>query len=224
MPAALLMRPDAVVSHELLLDGVWGAETPASGHKVPASHVNPLRRVLDALGTRPAESVIRSGKGWYRFVVDGVRLDTADLTERGDEALRVKASGDLAGATDQLSAALALFRGEPLVNLPGPFAQNERQRLLERRRTLRLASLECLVLLGRFGEALDDLGAPSASPSGPFDESLPALRLRALYGCERRTEALNVCQEMRVRLRDEVGVDPGEGAGTSGPAAVPSGR
>ncbi|MCX5355583.1 BTAD domain-containing putative transcriptional regulator [Streptomyces mirabilis] len=208
--AALLLRPDAVVSHELLLDGVWGTQTPASGHKVLASHVNPLRRTLDALGTRPAESVIRSGKGWYRFVVDGVRLDTADLTERGDEALRTKASGDLAGATDQLSAALALFRGEPLANLPGPFAQTERQRLLERRRTLRLTSLECLVLLGRFGEALDDLAAPSASPSDPFDESLLALRMRALYGCERQAEALNTYQEMRVRLRDELGVDPGE--------------
>ncbi|MFF8024828.1 BTAD domain-containing putative transcriptional regulator [Streptomyces sp. NPDC007896] len=206
MLAVLLLRPDAVVSHELLLDGVWGAETPASGHKVLASHVNPLRRTLDALGTRPAESVIRSGKGWYRFVVDGVRLDTADLTERGDAALRTKASGDLAGATDQLSAALALFRGEPLANLPGPFAQSERQRLLERRRTLRLTSLECLVLLGRFGEALDDL----AAPSDPFDESLLALRMRVLYGCERQAEALNAYQEMRVRLRDELGVDPGE--------------
>ncbi|WP_329373596.1 BTAD domain-containing putative transcriptional regulator [Streptomyces sp. NBC_01483] len=97
----------------------------------------PAARALDALGTRPAESLIRSGKGWYRFVVDGVRLDTADLTERGDKALRTRASGDLAGATDQLSAALALFRGEPLANLPGPFARNERQRLLERRRALR---------------------------------------------------------------------------------------
>lgn len=203
--AALLLRPDAVVSHGQLLDGVWASETPASGHKVLASHVNPLRRALDAEGTRPAESVIRSGKGWYRFAVDGVRLDTADLTERGDEALRTKASGDLAAATDQLSAALALFRGEPLANLPGPFAQNERQRLLERRRTLQMERLKCLVLLGRFDDALAALSA-----SDRYDESLLALRMRALYGCERQAEALKVYEDMRVRLRDELGVDPGE--------------
>ncbi|MFF7603540.1 AfsR/SARP family transcriptional regulator [Streptomyces mirabilis] len=206
--SSLLLRQGAVVSHEQLLDSVWGSETPASGHKVLASHVNPLRRALDSEGTRPAESVIRSGKGWYRFAVNGVRLDTAGLTERGDEALRTKASGDLATATDQLSAALALFRGEPLSNLPGPFARNERQRLLERRRTLRIERLKCLVLLSRFGDALDDLAILSGSDR--YDESLLALRMRALYGCERQTEALNAYEDMRVRLRDQLGVDPGE--------------
>ncbi|MGW1030084.1 BTAD domain-containing putative transcriptional regulator [Streptomyces sp. NPDC002577] len=206
--AALLLRQGAVTSHEQLLDGVWGSEPPASGTKVLASHVNPLRRTLDAEGIRHTESVIRSGKGWYRFVVDGVRLDVADLVEQGDEALRTRASGDLATATDQLSAALGLFQGEPLANLPGPFAQAERERLLERRRTLRLARLECLVLLGRFTDALDDLASPAASDR--YDESLLALRMRALYGCERQAEALNAYQEMRIRLRDELGVDPGE--------------
>ncbi|MCX4706093.1 BTAD domain-containing putative transcriptional regulator [Streptomyces sp. NBC_01373] len=206
--AALLLRQGAVVSHDQLLDSVWGSQPPGSGHKVLASHVNPLRRALDAEGTRPTESLIRSGKGWYRFLADDVRLDVADLTERGDEALRTKAFGDLATATNQLSGALALFQGEPLANLPGPYAQAERERLLERRRTLRLARLESLVLLGRFTDALDDLAALSASD--PYDESLLALRMRALYGCERQAEALNAYQDMRVRLRDELGVDPGE--------------
>ncbi|KOU25140.1 SARP family transcriptional regulator [Streptomyces sp. WM6372] len=205
--AALLLRRGAVVSHEQLMHGVWGVEPPASGHKVLASHVNPLRRALDADGTRHTESVIRSGKGWYRFAVEGVRLDAADLTERGVEARRTKASGELARAVDQLSAALALFRGEPLAGLPGAFAQAERQRLSESRRGLRLDRLECLVLLGRFGDALDDLTI--LSPSDRYDESLLALRMRALYGCERQAEALNAYQGMRVRLRDELGVDPG---------------
>ncbi|MGP4044075.1 BTAD domain-containing putative transcriptional regulator [Streptomyces sp. 2A115] len=208
MLAALLLRQGAVVSHEQLLDGVWGSEPPATGNKVLASHVNPLRRTLDFEGTRHTESVIRSGKGWYRFVVDEARLDLSDLAERGDEALRTKASGDLATATDQLSAALALFQGEPLANLPGPFAHAERERLMERRRSLRLTRLECLVLLGRFGDALDDLAALSASD--PYDESLLALRMRALYGCDRQAEALNAYQDMRTRLGDELGVDPGE--------------
>ncbi|WP_327417296.1 AfsR/SARP family transcriptional regulator [Streptomyces sp. NBC_01233] len=206
--AALLLSRGAVVGHEQLMHGVWGSEPPASGHKVLASHVNPLRRALDADGTRHTESVIRSGKGWYRFVVDGVRLDVADLTERGVEARRTKASGELARAVAQLSSALALFRGEPLAGLPGPFAQAERERLSERRRGLRLDRLECLVLLGRFGDALDDLTV--LSPSDRYDESLLALRMRALYGCDRQAEALNAYQGMRVRLRDELGVDPGE--------------
>ncbi|MEU6260252.1 BTAD domain-containing putative transcriptional regulator [Streptomyces sp. NPDC047043] len=206
--AALLLRQGAVLSHGQLLDSVWGTEPPAGGRKVLPTHVNSLRRALDPAGTPPAESVISSGKGWYGFVVEAVRLDTADLGERGDAAMRTVASGDLAGAADQLSAAIELFRGEPLANLPGPFAQDERQRLEERRRALRLERLKCLVLLRRFGDALDDLAGLSASDR--YDESLVALRMRALYGCERQAEALNAYEDMRVRLRDELGVDPGE--------------
>lgn len=209
--AALLLRQGAVASHAQLLDAVWGTEPPAGGRKVLPTHVNSLRRVLDTQGTQPANSLIRSGKGWYRFVVEQVRLDTADLAQRSDEAMRTLASGDLATAADQLSAALGLFQGEPLANLPGPFAQDERQRLWERRRTLRLERLKCLVLLRRFGDALDDLAGPSGpSSSDRYDESLLALRMRALYGCERQAEALNAYEDMRVRLRDDLGVDPGE--------------
>lgn len=206
--AALLLRQGAVMSRERLLDAVWGEEPPAGGHKVLPTHVNSLRRVLDPEGTPPAESVIRSGKGWYRFVVEEVRLDTADLDERGDEALRTVASGDLATAADQLSAAIRLFRSEPLAGLPGPFAQEERQRLEERRRTFRLERLKCLVLLGRFGDALDDLSGLSASDR--YDESLTALRMRALYGRGRQAEALKTYEDLRVQLRAELGTDPGE--------------
>lgn len=109
-----------MVSHERLLDAVWGEEPPEVGHKVLPAHVDSLRRLLDPEGTRPAESVIRSGMGWYRCAVEEVRLDTADLEERGAEALRTVASGDLAIAADQLAAAIGLFRGEPPAGVPGP--------------------------------------------------------------------------------------------------------
>ncbi|MFI9313958.1 BTAD domain-containing putative transcriptional regulator [Streptomyces althioticus] len=173
-----------------------------------ASHVNPLRRTLDRAGTRHTESVIRSGKGWYRFVLDDVGLDLADLAELGDRALRTKASGTLASAVEQLTETLALFRGEPLAQLSGPFAAAERERLSERRRTLRLARLSCLVDVGRYGDALDGL-APSPE-ADRYDELMLALRMRALYGCERQAEALLAYEDMRRRLADELGVDPGE--------------
>ncbi|MFJ9657300.1 AfsR/SARP family transcriptional regulator [Streptomyces griseoflavus] len=211
MLVAMLLSRGAVVSHERLLDAVWGAEPPAGGRKVLPTHVNALRRALDPDGTPPAESVIRSGKGWYRLVAEGVRLDTTELEEQGDAALRTAASGDLVTATDQLSTALELFRGEPLAGVPGPFARDERRRWEERRRALRLARIKCLVTMGRFGEALDDIGGLPASPvADPYDESLRALRMRALYGCGRQAEALRAYEDMRVRLRDELGADPGE--------------
>ncbi|WP_405698015.1 BTAD domain-containing putative transcriptional regulator [Streptomyces sp. NBC_01185] len=211
MLAALLLSGGTAVTHEWLLDAVWGAQPPPVGRKVLPTHINSLRRVLDPEGTPPSESVIRSGKGWYRFVIEHARLDTDDVDELGDAALSTVASGDPTVAADELASVLALFRGEPLAGLPGPFARDERQRLQERRRTLRLERLRCLVVLRRFGEALDDLGGlPESSEAEHYDESLRALRIRVLYGCGRQAEALAAFEDMRVRLRDELGADPGE--------------
>ncbi|MFD9539829.1 BTAD domain-containing putative transcriptional regulator [Streptomyces sp. NPDC060022] len=206
--AALVLRVDTRVSHEQLLDDLWDGQPPGSGHKVLPSHIHPLRKTLDVPGAGPAESVIRSGKGWYSFGGHGVRLDVTELDERSGVARQAKVSGDVGTAMDRYSEALALFRGEPLTGLPGRRAQEERRRLLERRLSLRLERLECLVLLGRSADALDELAA--LSTSDPLNESVLALRMRALYGSGRQAEALNSFQGMRGRLRDELGVDPGE--------------
>ncbi|MFD9500459.1 BTAD domain-containing putative transcriptional regulator [Streptomyces sp. NPDC060035] len=206
--AALVLRVDTRVSHEQLLDDLWEGQPPGSGHKVLPSHIHPLRKALDVASAGPTESVIRSGKGWYSFGGHGVGLDVTELDERVGEARQAKVSGDVTTAMDRYSEALTLFRGEPLTGLPGRRAQAERQRLLERRLSLRLERLECLVLLGRSADALDELAA--LSTSDPLNESALALRMRALYGSGRQAEALNSYQDMRRRLRDELGVDPGE--------------
>ncbi|TJZ44667.1 tetratricopeptide repeat protein [Streptomyces piniterrae] len=206
--AALVLRPGILVSQEQLLVDVWDAEPPGSGRRVLPSYVYSLRKALDAAGTARTGSVIRGDRGGYRFVNDGMRLDAAELTERAGEARRASASGDPATAMDRLSEALDLFGGEPLAGLPGPYAQGERQRLTQLQRTLQQERLECLVLLGRSADALDDLAA--LATSDPYDESLTALRMRALYGSGRQVAALNSYQDMRARLRDELGVDPGE--------------
>ncbi|MGO4418472.1 winged helix-turn-helix domain-containing protein [Streptomyces sp. MCAF7] len=107
--SALVLRPGVWVSRQQLLDGVWGSSPPKSGRRVLPSYVYPLRKVLDA-GSGQEQSVIRSDRGGYRFVADGVRLDVVELAERAeraDEAQRAKASGDLAAAADRFSQAVA---------------------------------------------------------------------------------------------------------------------
>ncbi|UQA91871.1 AfsR/SARP family transcriptional regulator [Streptomyces halobius] len=208
--AALALRPGMLVSHEQLLDDVWGVQPPKSGRRVLPSYVYRLRKTLDADGAVRPGSVIRGGRDGYRLVDDGVRLDVAELAERVGEAQRARASGDVATAMDRFSEALTLFHGEPLAGLPGPFAHGERQRLSQRLRALQQERLECLVLLGRSADALEDLAALAASPGAdPYDEPLTALRMRALYGSGRQVAALSAYQDICGRLRDELGVDPG---------------
>ncbi|WP_234435148.1 AfsR/SARP family transcriptional regulator [Streptomyces sp. NRRL F-2747] len=209
--AAMVLRAGSTISHEDLLDGVWGAAPPGSGHRVLPSYVYALRKALDPQDTGYEDSVIRSSQGRYGMAVDRIRVDVAEMAGRLRDARRAKESGDLAGAMAGFADALALYRGEPLAGLPGPLAQAERRRLADRRRALESERLECLVLSGRAGEALDGLAALSAAE--PYDEAVLALHMRALYANERQAEALNAYQGMRERLRDELGVSPGDALG-----------
>ncbi|MGW9447495.1 AfsR/SARP family transcriptional regulator [Streptomyces sp. NPDC055632] len=206
--AALVLRAPAFVTYERLLDDVWGAEPPGTGHRVLPSYVYALRKALDEPDAGPGGSVVLGGRGGYRFVPEGAGTDLAELAERTAHARRAKAAGDLGAALDHGGRALELLHGEPLPGLPGPLAGSERQRLARQRRALLQDRAECLVLLGRHTEALDGLMA--APPAPPHDEPLAALRMRALYGSGRQAEALAVYGETRRLLLDELGVEPGE--------------
>ncbi|QKW46089.1 tetratricopeptide repeat protein [Streptomyces microflavus] len=206
--AALILRAPAFVTYRQLLDDVWGAETPGTGHRVLSSYVYSLRKALDVTGAGAARSVIRGGHGGYRLVPEGVSTDLGDLAEQVGRIHRAKAAGDLDTALVGSGRALELFRGEPLPGLPGPLAGTERERLARQRRTVLQDRAECMVLLGRHPEALDALmAAPLAQP---HDEPLAGLRMRALYGSGRQAEALDLYRDTRRRLLDELGMEPGE--------------
>ncbi|MFJ6738024.1 AfsR/SARP family transcriptional regulator [Streptomyces sp. NPDC091279] len=203
--AALVLRGGRLVSHEQLIDGVWGDQPPPTGRRVLPSYVYALRQALDLPGAGQDGSVIRGGSGGYRFAAP-VRLDTTRLTELTTETSRLLAADDVSGALGSAEQGLRLFRGEPLAGLPGPYALGERQRLLMERRSLRHQRLACLLRLGRGSEVLADLASPEAAH--PLDEPVLALKIRALYGTGRQGEALAAYEALRRRLRDELGTVP----------------
>ncbi|WP_199550943.1 BTAD domain-containing putative transcriptional regulator [Streptomyces sp. N35] len=203
---ALALRAGRVVSREQLLDGVWGERPPPTGVKVLPSYVYGLRKGLDPPGTRPGESLIRGEAGGYRLAERQLILDSDELELHAREAREARDTASPADALARLDRALTLVHGDPLAGLPGPFAETERTRLRLRIQAIRVQRLECLLGAGKFAEVLDQLTGLAADPC---DEPLAALRVRALHGAGRRAEALKAFEEIRRRLRDELGVDPG---------------
>jgi DNA-binding SARP family transcriptional activator len=130
------------------------------------------------------------------------------LAEIVTEAGAAAEAGDLAAAVDACGSALGLFRGEPLAGLPGPFAEGERRRLGERRIALSQDKAELQLRLGRYTETVGELAAVMAA--NPHREPLAALLMRALYAGGRRPDALAVYGQIRRRLVDDLGVEPGE--------------
>ncbi|GAA2785915.1 AfsR/SARP family transcriptional regulator [Saccharopolyspora taberi] len=203
--AGLVLRPDVTVSQQELLDGVWGAEPPGTGLKVVPGYIYRLRKCL---GTGDGRPVIGGDRSGYRFLSRGIWVDAAKLEEFSREAREARRAGDLPASVEACSRALALFEGEPLAGLPGPFAEGERRRLSERRIALSQQKLECQLQLDRHVEAVGELSALTAAH--PHNETLAGLLMRGLYASGRRADALAVFTELRRRLVEDLGVEPGD--------------
>src|ERR1022692_2762473 len=112
--AALLLSDGRVVSTERLIDELWGDEPPAKPANMVATYVHRLRGLIGD----PDGCVLVTRAPGYLVVVGPDELDAmrfAGLVAAGRKAL---SNGETARAVELLTAALALFRGPPLADVP----------------------------------------------------------------------------------------------------------
>ena len=206
--ALLLLHANEIVSADLLIDGLWGERPPPSALNALHVKVSRLRRAL-AVGADPRSDgvLVTRGRG-YMLRVETGELDVdrfRGLLEQGRGQL---AAGEPNQAAGTLRTALAIWRGAPLSDFSyEPFAQSVIAELQE----LRLAALEerfeADLALGAHRELIGELTA--VVEQNPLRERLRAQLMLALYRCGRQAEALEVYQEFRRRLSEELGLDPG---------------
>ncbi|MER5495266.1 BTAD domain-containing putative transcriptional regulator [Streptomyces sp. NPDC002490] len=216
---ALALRADRTVPVSVLVDDVWGTDTPADATAALQALVGRLRRTLGA------EAVVLA-EGGYRLAVDPDRVDLHRFERLAALGARTLAAADPARAATVLDEALAL-RGEPaLADLPDRAAEAARHHALHL--AARRDRLTAALALGEAREALPELTALCAEH--PLDEPLQALRIRALRQSGRAAEALAAYDTVRLALADRLGTDPGpelralhaELLAAPGPAAVPA--
>ncbi|MEU1163184.1 BTAD domain-containing putative transcriptional regulator [Streptomyces sp. NPDC090075] len=198
--AALLLREGRTATAAELIDALWGAEPPSQALAAVRTYASRLRKVLDS-------GVLVSESGGY--AVRGLREDALDLAvaqELAAEAEKAKSAGVLRQARDVLNRALALWDGEPLAGVPGPFADTQRVRLEEWRLQLLESRLDMDLEQGYHAEAVSELTALTAAH--PLRELLRELLMLALYRSGRQAEALAVYADTRRLLAEELGVDP----------------
>ncbi|MFD5566912.1 AfsR/SARP family transcriptional regulator [Streptomyces cadmiisoli] len=203
--AALLLREGRTATAPELIDALWGDEPPSQALAALRTYASRLRKVLD-----PGVLVSESGGYAIRSLPDGA-LDLAVARELAAEADRAGHAGDLCRARDLLGRALALWDGEALAGVPGPYAQAQRVRLEEWRLQLLESRLDMDLEQGCHAEAVSELTALTAAH--PLRERLRELLMLALYRSGRQAEALAVYADTRRLLADELGVDPRRGLG-----------
>ncbi|MEU7061044.1 BTAD domain-containing putative transcriptional regulator [Streptomyces sp. NPDC046197] len=201
--AALLLREGRTATAGELIDALWGEEPPSQALAAVRTYASRLRKVLDP-------GVLASESGGYAVRgLSGGALDLAVAQELAALADKARSAGDLCQAREALGRALALWDGEPLAGVPGPYAETQRVRLAEWRLQLLESRLDMDLEQGCHAEAVSELTALTAAH--PLRERLRELLMLALYRSGRQAEALAVYADTRRLLAEELGVDPRPG-------------
>jgi len=199
--AALALRPGSVLAIDTLVDLIWGESAPPSARKTLQTYVSNLRRALGptAIVTHPSGYSLRLGPedtdvGCFRTLV-----------REGEQALR---EGHAGPAGEALAAAVALGRGRPLQGVgPNSGLAAEAVRLEEEFLSALETRIEADLAAGSGAELVGELGV--LVHEHPFRERLWAYLMMALFRSGRQADALAAYQQVRLLLRDELGLEPG---------------
>ncbi|WHT21920.1 BTAD domain-containing putative transcriptional regulator [Crossiella sp. CA-258035] len=194
--ADLLQHLGRPVSVDRLVEDLWGERAPADPAQAVQTRIWQLRKAIGR------DLVVSTGSGYLLRA----EPDSVDLWRFQALLEQAGASAEPAVRAELLTDALALWRGPAFAE----FADAEFTRItVGRLEELRLTAVE------DHAEARLALGADLTAELGelvarhPLRERLHGIRLRALYRAGRQGEALAAYAELRRRLAEELGVDPG---------------
>ncbi|MEV4578009.1 BTAD domain-containing putative transcriptional regulator [Nonomuraea jabiensis] len=195
--ADLLIHAGRPVSADRLIEDLWGDRPPANASGALRVKVSQLRRAIGGLVAYRAPG--------YVLHVEPSSVDAGLFETLIGRAQRAAGPQERAAL---LREALGLWRGDAYAEFADePFALAAVARLGEQR----LAALEELAeaRLGLGEHVLLAAELASLVAEHPLRERLRAAHVRALYLAGRQSEALTGYEELRRRLSEELGLDPG---------------
>jgi len=202
--AVLAARAGQVVSFDDLAELIWDGSPPPGARATIRGYV---KRVRQLLGPGLSGRLVTREPG-YRLDVTTDELDLLIFDRLCAEGSAAARAGAWPPAARLLGEALALWRGQPLTDIPSEYL---RSRLLPQLETQRLQAIEwraeAILALGRPGELVAEL--TELTTTHPMRERFWAQLMLALYRCGRQGEALAAYQRAARILTEELGIDPG---------------
>jgi len=202
--ARLALAPGVALSADQLLTDVWGDDLPSNGAKAVAFQINKLRGLLepDRTGTG---SIITTHAAGYRLDVsrDDIDLHRFDRLV-GDARAQLD---DPIEAGQLVDAALDLWGDRPFADIDDqPWVNDELTRLMQLRLLAERTRIHCLMARGHHADVIVDL--EQLIRRHPLEEGLVADHMTALHAVGRTADALRDYGELRLRLSDELGIEP----------------
>ncbi|MBB6170542.1 DNA-binding SARP family transcriptional activator [Nocardiopsis mwathae] len=200
--AALLCRPNVMISEDRLVEALWEDTPPKSAIKSLHVYVHHLRQALGESG--------RVGRGpvGYRLMTAPGEVDAVRFEELVDQGRLALADGNPERGGELLREGLALWRGPAFTGQDTmPLVREEAARLNELRQVVAEERFDAELALGRHRDVAAELTALVSE--FPYRERLRAQLMTALYRMGRSTEALEAYREGRDLLVGELGLEPG---------------
>ncbi|MEU6378888.1 BTAD domain-containing putative transcriptional regulator [Streptomyces sp. NPDC046909] len=207
--AILLARAGRPISTSELVDLIWAEDVPASAVNILQKYVGALRRLLEPLlPAREAGSFLQRRGNSYLFTVGTATLDLVGHRDLVDAARAALTRHDHEAALDHYVEALGLWHGSAGDGIAdGTSAATVFAALDNEFYDACTAAAELAVSTGRPERVLAALQL--AASMAPFNEPVLAALVGVLGAMGRQAEALAVFRQVRDRLADELGIDPG---------------
>ncbi|MFD9355129.1 BTAD domain-containing putative transcriptional regulator [Streptomyces sp. NPDC060031] len=203
--AVLLLKANAAVPIEQLIDALWDEEPPAHARTVIQGHVSRLRALLAGAGAGDSGVRLVTQGPSYVFEMPKELLDAHRFEELARLAKHRKRPAEAVAA---LREALALWRGPALTGTVRSASLLAAAHALEESRLLVVEDLADAY--GRLGDRAGAAAVLQAEAvAHPLRESLAASLMLALYQAGRQSDALDWYHRTRGLLADELGIDPG---------------
>ncbi|MBT2493440.1 AfsR/SARP family transcriptional regulator [Streptomyces sp. ISL-96] len=207
----LALHPGRVMPVPTLMEEIWGADPPVSALTTLQTYILQLRRRLGtAMGPDSpytAKEVLATRHGGYVLQIPTDSADVHEYERRVSAGRAAYEAGDDERAAHTLRQALELWQGPALVDVRvGPVLAIEVLRLEESKLVTVERRIDADLRLRRHTELLAELRDLTARH--PQHEGLHSQAMVALYRSGRQAAALDVYRRLRMRLIEELGVEP----------------
>ncbi|MFD9604899.1 AfsR/SARP family transcriptional regulator (plasmid) [Streptomyces sp. NBC_01224] len=214
----LALHADQVVPVDSLIEELWGDRPPRSARTTLQTYILQLREMIaralekdpEGAPTRTPKDILSTAPGGYVLHTSGGSSDIREFDRLAGLGYRAMDAGDFPRAARELGDALALWTGSALADVQaGPQLEMQTRRLEETRLCALDQRIEADLRLGRHRELLGELTVLVSRYR--THENLHAQFMLALHRSGRRSEALDVYQQLRATLVRELGLEPSSG-------------
>ncbi|WP_324612771.1 AfsR/SARP family transcriptional regulator, partial [Streptomyces scabiei] len=202
--AALVLNANRVVPVDNIASFVWDGTPPPSAVATIRTYVMRLRQVLGMAG----RARITTRAPGYLIELEEDETDLGRFTAHRKTADALVQAGRTAQAAEELRRALALWRHDPLMDVPSRTLQDMEVSHLQRLHLqTRIWCVDLELDLQRHAEILPELW--QMVREHPLHEGLIGRLMLALFRSGQQPEALDLFQRTRAALIDQLGTEPG---------------